>query len=171
MDELKTIFGDNALTYDQFQQAVDGAQIKLADLGKGEYVSADKYKRLQADYAKYKEDNPIGKYADYDEIKAKVAEYKRKEEEAVLFDKIQKVGVDPRFAKFVLAEVNAQVTEQNDFDKCLQAYVEANPQFAAVQEAQKTFHFGSSVPLAGDKATEKSTNEKMNEIIRSARAK
>ena len=39
---LKELFGDKTFTYDDFQKAVDGKKIKLADLNEGGYV--DKHK-------------------------------------------------------------------------------------------------------------------------------
>lgn len=56
MEFLKTIFGDKALTYDQMAQAIDAYngieankenQIKIGNLGGGEYISKAKYDALQ----------------------------------------------------------------------------------------------------------------------------
>ena len=55
MDFLKVLFGSNALTYEQFVQALDAhngneankdKQIKLGNLGSGEYVGKGKYDSL-----------------------------------------------------------------------------------------------------------------------------
>lgn len=46
MDELKTIFGESALTYEQFSEALNNADkktINLANLAKGGYVGKDKF--------------------------------------------------------------------------------------------------------------------------------
>lgn len=57
MDFLKVIFGDKPLTYDEFVQAVNAhngneqnkdAQIKIGNLGTGEYVGKGKYEALEA---------------------------------------------------------------------------------------------------------------------------
>lgn len=42
MDFLKEVFGDKALTYDDFSKAVEAKKIKLADLSGGAYVSKEK---------------------------------------------------------------------------------------------------------------------------------
>lgn len=43
MDFLKELFGENALTFEQFSEAVTGKGIKLADLATGNYVAKKKY--------------------------------------------------------------------------------------------------------------------------------
>lgn len=46
MEELKSIFGESALTYDQFSEALNNADkktINLANLAKGGYVAKDKF--------------------------------------------------------------------------------------------------------------------------------
>ena len=42
MESLKELFGDKALTYDEFSKAVEAKKIKLADLSGGAYVSKEK---------------------------------------------------------------------------------------------------------------------------------
>lgn len=43
MDFLKVLFNDDALTYDEFMEAIKANNFKLADLSKGNYVSKSKY--------------------------------------------------------------------------------------------------------------------------------
>lgn len=43
MDFLQVLFNDDALTYEEFMEAVKANNIKLADLSKGEYVSKSKF--------------------------------------------------------------------------------------------------------------------------------
>lgn len=43
MDFLKELFGEGALTWEQFSEAVTGKGFKLADLSKGNYVSKKKF--------------------------------------------------------------------------------------------------------------------------------
>lgn len=43
MEELKDLFGEDGIKYDDFIQKVNAKGIKLADLSKGEYVSKKKY--------------------------------------------------------------------------------------------------------------------------------
>lgn len=54
MDELKTIFGESALTYDQFSEALEKADkktINLANLAKGGYVAKDKFTNKETELA------------------------------------------------------------------------------------------------------------------------
>lgn len=54
MDELKTLFGENALTYAQFTEALEKADkktINLANLAKGGYVSKDKFTNKETELA------------------------------------------------------------------------------------------------------------------------
>ena len=54
MDELKSIFGESALTYDQFSEALEKADKKtlnLANLAKGGYVAKDKFTNKETELA------------------------------------------------------------------------------------------------------------------------
>ena len=54
MEELKSIFGEGALTYDQFSEALEKADkktINLANLAKGGYVAKDKFTNKETELA------------------------------------------------------------------------------------------------------------------------
>lgn len=54
MEELKSIFGESALTYEQFTAALDAADKKtlnLANLAKGGYVAKDKFTNKETELA------------------------------------------------------------------------------------------------------------------------
>ena len=54
MEELKSIFGESALTYDQFSEALEKADkkaINLANLAKGGYVAKDKFTNKETELA------------------------------------------------------------------------------------------------------------------------
>ena len=54
MEELKNLFGENALTYDQFSAALEAADkktINLANLAKGGYVAKDKFTNKETELA------------------------------------------------------------------------------------------------------------------------
>ena len=54
MEELKGIFGESALTYDQFSEALEKADkktINLANLAKGGYVAKDKFTNKETELA------------------------------------------------------------------------------------------------------------------------
>ena len=78
MEFLKTIFGDRPLTYDEFVQAINahngdeannGKQIKLGNLGTGEYTSTAKYKAL--------EESLTGKQTELDAANGLIEELKK----------------------------------------------------------------------------------------------
>lgn len=148
MEQLKGLFGEEKLSFDEFTEKVAGANIKLADLNGGEYVSKEKYNSLQAKYDKskaeyedYKAKNDVGKYADYDALKSENAELKAKVANGEKMEEVRKAGVDERYAKFVLTEVSGNVTDDKDFATALSEYVGANKQFT--KESQKTVYQGS----------------------------
>lgn len=49
MKFLETVFGTEALTYEQFAKKVESAGFKLADLSNGDYVDANKFKALETE--------------------------------------------------------------------------------------------------------------------------
>lgn len=54
MEELKTLFGEGALTYEQFSEALNNADkktINLANLAKGGYVAKDKFTNKETELA------------------------------------------------------------------------------------------------------------------------
>lgn len=146
--ELKELFGEEKLSFDEFTEKVAGANIKLADLNGGEYVSKGKYNSLQekydksvAEYEDYKAKNDVSKYADYDALKSENAELKNKVANGEKMEAVRQAGVDERYAKFVLTEVSGNVTDEKDFATALSEYVGANKQFT--KESQKTVYQGS----------------------------
>lgn len=133
MEQLKGLFGEEKLSFDEFTSKVARANIKLADLNSGEYVIKEKYNSLQSKYDKDK--------AEHDTLKSENAELKAKVANGEKMEEVRKAGVDERYAKFVLTEVNGNVTDDKDFATALNEYVEANKQFT--KESQKTVYQGS----------------------------
>ena len=72
MEELKELFGDGSLSYEQFAEKVDGAKMKLVNLESGNYVAKKKYTDAQASADEYK--------TKYDELMAKYTEYQKEVE-------------------------------------------------------------------------------------------
>ena len=77
MDFLKDIFGDKAITFDEFSKGVESKKIKLADLSGGAYVSKEKLdakieelKTIQASLAE--KDAALKKWegVDFEKLKA-----------------------------------------------------------------------------------------------------
>ena len=171
MDELKAIFGDEALDYATFEaKLAEAKDVKLVNLKQGGYVDKAKYEKLSGDFEKWKADNDVSKYADYDAIKAELEQLRTEKADAELKAKLLKAHVDNKFVDFVMYAVKPLVTEQKDFDACLKDYLKDNPQYVvAAQETPKQYvQFGSSIDLNGTNNQRKSPNDIVNAFVRGA---
>lgn len=170
MDELQELFGDKALNYADFSAKLDEKGIKLANIKAGGYVDKGKYDKLAGEFAKYKTDNDVTKYADYDTIKAELETLRAEKAEAELTKEVADANVDSKFQKFVVSEVKGMVTDKKDFKTCLGEYLKENPQFVVNVQRQGVFQKSSQPNFDdGGKGGAPSTNKKMNEILRGAR--
>lgn len=184
-EELKELFGENTLSYDDFTKAVEEKGMKLANLSAGGYIAKSKYdddvkKAKGLDYKKKFEDLQASIEGD-DGVNAKLKnitterdDYKSKYEtlnENYLMleatNKVANAGIKPEFAKFVASEVLRTTSDTIDFDTALKSYKAKNPQYNAETTVVKK---SSSVDLAGkSQPSESQTNSIMNDLIRSAR--
>ena len=170
MDELQELFGDEALNYADFSAKLSEKGIKLANIKAGGYVDKGKYDKLAGEYAKYKQENDVSKYADYDTLKAELEKLKAEKEEAEYVAKVAEAKVDAKFQKFVVAEVKSLVSDKKDFKTCLDEYLKENPQFVENVQRRGVIRSGSQVSLdEGSGAGAKNINQKMNDFIRGAR--
>lgn len=173
MEELKQFFGadgSEAITYDQLVKGIGEKGMKLADLSLGGYVAKDKYDDQTRKFNDYKAKNDTSKYADYDALKAEVEQLRTEKADRELVEKLSGKKVKSEFQKFVLSEIKAQVSEEKPFDKAMDEYLKANPQYLAVEEKGKpTFFKSSSAPLDNGSGEKKNTNQKMNALFRGAR--
>lgn len=169
MEELKVLFGENALTYDEFEAKVNSAgNIKLANLKSGLYVDKAKlekattsYTELETKYNKLVEDTKT-----YEADKKELETFKAEKANNELLSKVAGAKVDTKFQKFVLSEVKSSMKDDDKFEDVLSEYVKNNPQYLEVR--QGVFKFGASTPNLeqGSSMTEKSINQQMNDIIR-----
>lgn len=170
MDELQELFGDEALNYADFSAKLSEKGIKLANIKAGGYVDKGKYDKLAGEYAKYKQENDVSKYADYDTLKAELEKLKTEKEEAEFVAKVAEAKVDAKFQKFVVSEVKPLVSDKKDFKTCLDEYLKENPQFVENVQRRGVIRSGSQVSLdEGSGAGAKNINQKMNDFIRGAR--
>lgn len=170
MEELKTLFGEGSLTYDEFTAKCQEQNIKLANLGSGLYVDKAKLDRTNNSLNELKEqykalaDNTKTYEADMKELLA----FREEKANQGFMDKITGAKIDNKYAKFVLSEVKSQVNEENKFDDVLAKYVKENPQFLTTRTG--VFTKGTSTPdLESGSEPSKSENQQMNEIFRSFR--
>lgn len=170
MDELQELFGEESLSYADFMAKLNEKGIKLANIKAGGYVDKGKYDKLAGEYAKYKQENDVSKYADYDTLKAELEKLKAEKEEAEFVAKVAEAKVDAKFQKFVVAEVKQLVSDKKDFKTCLDEYLKENPQFVENVQRRGVIRSGSQVSLdEGSGAGAKNINQKMNDYIRGAR--
>lgn len=170
MDELQELFGDEALNYADFSAKLSEKGIKLANIKAGGYVDKGKYDKLAGEYAKYKQENDVSKYADYDTLKEELEKLKAEKEEAEFVAKVAEAKVDAKFQKFVVSEVKPLVSDKKDFKTCLDEYLKENPQFVENVQRRGVIRSGSQVSLdEGSGASAKNINQKMNDFIRGAR--
>ena len=169
MEELRELFGEESLDFATFEQKLSEIGIKLANIKAGGYVDKNKHEKLVADFNKYKADNDVSKFADYDDIKAENERLKAEKIEAQYAQDISSANVDAKFQKFVMAEVKGLVTDKKDFKACLADYLKENPQFVVNAQTRNVFQRGSQGDMTQGGSTAKTTNQKMNELFRSSR--
>ncbi len=186
-EELRELFGENSLSYDDFSKAIEEKGMKLANLSAGGYVAKSKYdddvKKAKALDWKQKYEDLERSIEGDDGINAKLKnitterdDYKSKYEDInskysmlEATNKVINAGIKPEFAKFVASEVLGQETDTLDFDTALKAYKAKNPQFNTETTIVKR-KVGSSLSLDGKEQTnQEETNKTMNELIRSVR--
>ena len=174
-EELKELFGENSLSYNDFSKAVEEKGMKLANLSAGGYVAKSKYdddvKKAKALDWKKKYEDLEKSIEGNDGINAKLKnitnerdDYKSKYEDinskySILeaTNKVISAGIKPEFAKFVANEVLGQETDTLDFDTALKAYKAKNPQFNSETTIKKV---SSSLSLSGKEQTnQKATNQ------------
>lgn len=170
MEELKSLFGDSSLSYDEFEEKLSksGDTIKLANLKTGKYVDNDKFTKVESDLSSMTEkyNALVESTKDYDELKknyetsqASYSELQNKYTQMERMNQIDKSNVNPKFAKFVYNEVNGQVTDKKDFQTCLAEYLKENKEFLSNNQ-------GNYVNLQSGGGQLASDNEVMNKMIR-----
>lgn len=172
MEELKSLFGEGSLSYEEFSQKLGeaGNTIKLANLKSDKYVDKAKYEKLEKGFNDYqtKYDALLESTKGYEELKAsyeditgKYEALQKKQEEADKMSMISGANVNPKFAKFVYTEVLSQVDDKKDFQTALSEYLKDNKEFLNTAK-------GTYVDL--EKGTnQKTPNERMNDFIRRRR--
>lgn len=165
MDELKDLFGDESLDYATFEQKLTDSGMKLVNLKSGGYIDKAKYDKLAGDFTKYKTENDVSKYADYDSLKAEVEQLRAEKLEAGYMSEAAEAGVDEKFREFVVSKAKAGISKDKDFKSCLTDYLKDNQQFIVKQQQPK--YFGTtSLDMSGKNNAEKTTSQKMNDFLR-----
>ena len=170
MEELKSLFGDESLSYEQLEQKLSeaGETIKLANLKSGNYVDKAKYDKAESSINEWKTKYSAleEKTKDYDSLlterdtlKADYTALQSKQAEVEKMSEITSANVNPKFAKFVYSEVSSQMGDGDDFKTKLQDYLKDNKEFLNVSR-------GTFVNLESGTTPPKTKNETMNEFIR-----
>jgi len=171
MEELKALFGEGSLSYDEFEQKLGeaGETIKLANLKSGNYVDKAKFEKLEKGLEDYKtkysalEESTKGfgeLQSKFEDISKKYEELLSKQDVADKMGKIKSANVDEEFAEFVYSKVEALTNDGKDFQTALNEYMGEHKQYLK-GATQSTY-----VDLQNGGATVKSANEKMNDFIR-----
>ena len=170
-EELKELFGENTLSYDDFVKAVDEKGMKLANLSAGGYVAKTKYD----DDVKNSIEGDDGVNAKLKNITTERDDYKSKYEALnanysmlTATNKATGAGIKPEFAEFVASKVLKMTSDTVDFDTALKSFKAKNPQYNSETTVIKKKN--SSVDLGGKEQTNQNeTNQIMNDLIRSTR--
>lgn len=173
MDELRELFGSEALTYEQFNEKLSGVgtgKINLVNLAKGGYIDTNKHNR-EMEAARSVAVTSSKEYgdllADRDSIKAKyeqlVADDLKKENESKVKAKIQ-----PDFVEFVYDKVlKAQANDNKlTFEAALDKVVKESPQYKITEGKKPVVRIGSELKHGGDGGDgEVNVNSSMNSAI------
>lgn len=172
MEELKSLFGESSLSYEEFSQKLgEASDIKLANLKSGNYVDKAKYEKLEKDFNDYqtKFDALTESTKGFDELRASYEDITNKynalvkeQEETKKMNLISGANVNPKFAKFVYTEVQSMTDDKKDFQTALSEYLKENKEFLNVQK-------GTFVDLEKGTGQPKSENQIINEKIRGMR--
>lgn len=140
-----------------------------------EYNALDK--KLKAKYEKKYEGIDLAKYKEWEESQKTAAE-KQAEKEAEYLEKDNKISnLEKELAvlkagvkedtDYVLFKVSRM---EGDFEENLAKFLKENPRFTTSSENKNIKTVGTSAKLDGTSRTENSTNQTMNDLIRSARS-
>ena len=170
MEELKPLFEDGSLTYEQFEERLAGNEetILLANLRSGKYVDKDKFDKQAETLAEYEtqlttlkdiDEQYTSLKAEYETVNAKYDELLKKQEMAEKMDIIRDANVDNKFAEFVYAKVSASQSEGQDFQTALSEFLKDNSQYLNTDK-------GTFVELQNGNTGTKTASQKFNEWIR-----
>lgn len=170
MEELKSLFGESSLSYEEFSQKLgEATDIKLANLKSGNYVDKSKYEKLEKGFNDYQTkfealtESTKGYdelKASYDDITSKYDALIKEQEQTKKMGLISSSNVNPKFAKFVYTEVQSMTDDKKDFQTALNEYLKDNKEFLNTSK-------GTYVDLEKGTMKPQSANEKMNNFIRS----
>ena len=170
MEELKSLFGEESLSYEQFEQKLGEAkEIKLANLKSGNYVDKAKFEKAEKSVEELQTKfNALSESTqgyeelktNYETLKADYESLQGKQAEAEKISMINEADVNPKFTKFVLTEVSGLVNESKDFKTALAEYLKENKEFLKGSK-------GTFVNLQYGKEAPETFNEKVNKYIRS----
>ena len=169
MEELKSLFGDVALTYEEFESKLNGASgIKLANLKSGNYVDRAKFEKANQNYTELESryNQLVEDTKDYENNLKELETLRNEKANSDLISKIKDAQVDDVFAKFVLSEIKSSMKDNDKFEDVLNLYIKENPQY--LKSKTGIFKNGTSTPNLGNGNAEqvKSNDQFMNDLIR-----
>lgn len=124
MEQLKKLFGDKALTYGEFEAAVQGCKdLKLANLAGGQYVDRAKYAQMEAQLGEAK----AGREADAKAFGAQLADQKKDAGIAMALTRAQAKNLTAAKALLRLENIAFDGERLTGLDEQLETVVRENP--------------------------------------------
>lgn len=124
MEQLKKLFGEKALTYGEFEAALQGCKdLKLANLAEGQYVDKAKFAQLETQLAEAK----TGREADAKAFGAKLATQKKDAGIAQALTRAQAKNLTAAKALLRLDEIALEGDALTGLDEQLEAVMRENP--------------------------------------------
>jgi hypothetical protein len=156
LEFLKGIFGDDgkkALTQAEFEAAVEAAKLDIVDISTGNYVSKQKYDRVEGQRAKFENDAKEAKKQLEEAQKSGVTDEATKK-------RIESLEKDLATANANLAAANTKLTKRDQYDAALKA-VKGNIKLAKLLQMEASelvtedvdFETAMAKVMKGDKET------------------
>jgi hypothetical protein len=165
MEDLREIFGDGALTYEQFSEKLNSNDMKgnlqLVNLKSGGYVSKEKFDAVEPYKRQYDALDKTHKDIN-SKYQTLLGEVEKKEKLSKISDK-----VDKQYADYVYYKAESLVDDKINFDKALDIFLKDNPQYAVPeQNEKKPIKFSTGFSGKGESEDEKSTSSAtMNNLL------
>lgn len=171
MQNLKTLLGDSyheGITLEEINAFLEGK--KFVDLKTGQYVDKQKYDSLRQEHEELK-----SKTTNYEAISQELETLKAEKAEKELRDRLVGLGISEKALKYVKSDLEDGTLKDSDdakeFEKNVQEYLKANPQFATAPTAEtktKTLKVITTHAEHTDDNGKANVNQQINEAFRNA---
>lgn len=166
MEELKELFNDELLSYEQLEQKLNEKGIKLANIKNGGYINKEKFDKQLNNYNELKSlyDKLIEETKDFKNITEELSKLKAEKNDLTMLNLIENKNVDKKFAKFILNEIKGNLAENEKFEDKLTEYLKDNQQF--LNNNKGMILSSATLNMEDNSQVAKTEDEKMNNIFR-----